>query len=254
MPLTITLNFMIENILKKIGLNEKEINVYLTCLKLGPAPVRKIASEAGVNRGTAYDILRALANLQLIAYYHKDKHQYFMAEDPTKINEVIDEKQKQLISTKKEINGIMPELLSRYNKAGAKPVVKYYEGERGIKFILRDVITSTAQTAGEYYVFSSSTIKKYIYAAYPNFSAERVKARVKVKTISIGAGGETYGLDARKWLTKNESAPTYTLIYVGKVAMITVNQSVRPLGVIIEDDHIYQTEKMIFDALWKFLK
>ena len=44
---------MIEGVLKKLGLGEKESKVYLACLQSGPSPVRKIAEAAGVNRGTA---------------------------------------------------------------------------------------------------------------------------------------------------------------------------------------------------------
>ena len=80
---------MIESILKKIGLNDKEIRVYLTCLKLGPSSVRKIADNSEVNRGTAYDILRSLISLGLVTYYHQDKHQYFIAEDPARLKDTV---------------------------------------------------------------------------------------------------------------------------------------------------------------------
>ena len=58
------------------------------------------------------------------------------------------------------------------------------------------------------------------------------------------------GLDERRWLTKKESTPTYTLIYDNKVAMISVDAENKPLGVIIEDKNIYQTQKMIFEFIW----
>ena len=36
---------MIESTLQKIGLNDKEIKIYLSCLKSGPSSVRKIADD-----------------------------------------------------------------------------------------------------------------------------------------------------------------------------------------------------------------
>ena len=80
---------MLEKILQKLGLNDKEIKIYLTILKLGPSPVRAIAQTADINRGTTYDILKHLRDLGLVSYYHKDKHQYFIAEDPQKITHII---------------------------------------------------------------------------------------------------------------------------------------------------------------------
>ncbi len=242
---------MIEAILQKIGLSDKEIKVYLSCLRLGPSPVRKISAEAGINRGTAYDILKALIELGLVSYYHQDKHQYFMAEEPERLRTVLDKKEEQLRDVKAEVADIIPQLKSIYDKAGAKPVVKYYDGSAGIKFILQDVLSSCVKNRQtEYYTFSSSTIKNILYQAYPEFSADRIKAEINVKAVSIGPGGQKQGLDERKWLTEKESAPTYTLIYAGKVAMISVDNNGNPLGVMIEDENIYQTQKMVFEFIW----
>jgi len=245
---------MIEKVLQKTGLSDKEIKIYLSCLKLGPSPVRRIAEDANINRGTTYDILRSLISLGLISYYHKDKKQYFIAEDPQKIKDALEQKKQQLEKTKKEIDKIIPELRSIYNNAGAKPVVKFYEGYSGIKIILQDLITTLQDKSDkEYYVYSSSVIKEYLYNVYPEFSDERIKTGIKVKAISIGPGGKIRGLDKRKWLTKKESAPTYILIYFGKVAMISVDDNKRPIGAIIEDSNIYRTQRMIFEFVWEKL-
>ena len=244
---------MIESVLKNLGLGEKAIEVYLSCLRLGPSPVRRIAQQANINRGTTYDILKSLQNLGLVSYYHKDKHQYFMAEDPVRLKEVVSQRSQQLAQTQKEIESIIPQLKSIYDKSGDKPVVKFYEGLTGIKIVLQDVLGRGHTGDSQYYVYSSSSIKKHLYQAYPGFSAQRIKLGIKVKTISIGPGGETVGLDQRKWLTQKESSPTYTLIYSGKVALVSVDAEGKPMGVIIEDRNIYQTQKMIFDFIWQQL-
>jgi len=242
---------MIENTLKKLGLSEKEINVYLSCLKLGPSPVRKIAFSAEINRGTAYDILKALIELGLVSYYHQDKHQYFTAEDPSRLNAALEKRQQELIEVKGEVADIIPQLKSIFEQSGSKPVMKLYDGSSGLKIILQDVI-SCCQASNEknYYVFSSSAIKKNLYEAYLDFSDDRIRAGISVKVISIGPGGQTLGLDERRWLTEKDSAPTYTLIYAGKVAMISLDNTQKPIGVIIKDNNLYQTQKMIFEFIW----
>jgi len=245
---------MFEITLKNLGLSDKEIAIYLACLKLGPSSVRKIAETSDINRGTAYDILKSLINLGLVSYYHKDKNQYFIAEDPKRLNEVLNQRQEKLEKMKTEVEEIIPQLKSMYDNAESKPVAKFYEGGNGVKTILQDVINSCVElNQKEYYIYSSSTIKEFLYQAYPSFSKDRIKSGVKVKVISIGPGGETRGLDERKWLTKKESAPTYTLIYAGKTAMISVDSSNNPIGVIIEDKNIYQTQKMTFEFIWEKL-
>ena len=144
----------------------------------------------------------------------------------------------------------IPQLQSLHDKAGEKPVAKYYEELSGIKVILQDLLNTCAAGSKHYYVYSSSAIKKHLYEAFRSFSAERIKLGIKVQTISIGPGGQTLGLDERKWLTKSDSAPTYTLIYEDKVAMISLGVDSKPIGVIVEDKNIYQTQKMLFDFIW----
>ena len=50
---------IVEN-LRQFGLNDKEIQVYLSLIASGPTPARIIASQAKVNRGTTYDILKKM--------------------------------------------------------------------------------------------------------------------------------------------------------------------------------------------------
>ncbi|MDX9893534.1 MAG: helix-turn-helix domain-containing protein [Patescibacteria group bacterium] len=245
---------MIDQTLEKLGLDQKESKIYLSCLKLGPSPVRKIAEASDINRQTAYDILKHLIALGLVSYHHKDKRQYFIAEDPSRLKEVVRQRQQQLEKTKQEIEEFIPQLRSIYNNAGSKPVSKFYEGYSGVEFVLKDVIDSCRQADEKvYYVYSASSIRKYLYNVYPEFSDDRISAGIKVKVISMGPGGETRGLDERKWLTKEESTPTYILIYAGKVAMISVDQYEKPIGIIIEDQNIFQTQKIIFEFIWKKL-
>ncbi|MBU1038855.1 TrmB family transcriptional regulator [Patescibacteria group bacterium] len=242
----------IREILIKFGLADKEIAVYLSLLKLGPSPVRKVALEAGVNRGTTYDILKSLQEQGLVSYFHEEKRQYFIAEDPKALVDCLDNKKIKMDNLRTDLVALLPELKSIQYVMEERPVVKFYEGSQGVRTILQDVldVMSTSQIA-EYYVFSSADVKKYIYQAYPTFTEERIHLGIKVQAISLGSGGEETELSKRKWLPTNNSAPTYTLIYAGKVAMISINnEKKQPHGVIIEDKSLYQTQQMIFDSLW----
>ena len=171
-----------------------------------------------------------------------------------KIVDAIENKKRSLGTLKEQVAKHLPELESMYEKTGARPVVKYYEAESGVKTILQDVIATTENSENKtYYIYSSADIKSYLYKAYPKFSEDRIAAKVKVKAIAIGQGGELVGLDERKWLTKKEGSPSYIFIYPGKVAMISLDALDRPVGVIIENDGLYETQKMIFESLWQTL-
>ncbi|MFA5107717.1 MAG: helix-turn-helix domain-containing protein [Patescibacteria group bacterium] len=246
---------VVEQTLEKLGFSEKESAVYLALLRRGPSAVRALASEAGINRGTTYDILKSLREQGLVSYYHQDTHQYFVAEDPEKLTALLESKQRLLAETKSELSRLIPELKSTYDKQGEKPVAKYYDGIKGITTILRDVIETMAKAPApkEYYVYSSADIRKYLYQDFPDFTEERKKRNIHVKIIALGEGGKPLGLDERRWLRQKKGAPTYIIIYDHKTAHISVAKDGTPRGIIIEDAGLAQTQRVLFEQLWKTL-
>lgn len=241
-------------ILKKLGFDEKEIRVYLILLSLGPAPVRKVAQAAGVNRGTSYDILKSLMKNGLVSYYHKEKRQYFVAEDPAKLERHLEGRLEELRQLKQKIQAVVPELQSLYNRGGGKPVVRYYEGFAGVKNILKSVLdTMNAQKQKEYYVYSSANVRDLLYRNFPTFTKERIKEGIAVKVIALGEGGAEQKLSQRKWLSREAGAPAYSIIYGPKTAHIALDNTAIPLGVVVEDPNIAHTHKLIFERLWNTL-
>lgn len=243
------------SILKKIGLNDKEIQVYLRLLEYGAISVRGLADITEINRGTVYDILKKLQEQGLATYYHAGSKQKFVAEDPEKILLVLKNQEEEIKKVKINFKEILPELKALQSKEETKPTTKFYEGRAGIKAILEDVLEAFADASvKEYFIYSATNASNDINAAYPNFTKDRIKRKIFVKAISMAEGGNTKGLDERRWLgTKKESA-TFILIYAGKVAYISRDSRNTPLAVLIENKDIYETEKTIFLRLWDCLK
>ncbi len=249
----------IESILKKFGLNDKEISVYLSLIELGPSPVRLISAKSGVNRGTTYDILKSLISNGLVSYYNKQSHQFFSAESPEKLLSALEDKEQNIKVLKKEIEQSLAELKEAFEKHGGKPAVKLFEGIKGLKSILEDVLETVGRAKEKiYYVYSSASLRKNVYLAYPDFSDLRKKKKIAVKTIALGEGGQLVGLDERKWLAtsprpspqKGREGATYEIIYAGKVAHISLDDSQNPVGVVIQNPEIFETQKVIFESLW----
>ncbi len=245
----------IETILKNFGLKDKDIAVYLCLVEMGPSPVRTIAAKSGINRGTTYDILKSLITLGLVSYYQKSSHQYFAAESPEKLLNAIDEKARQLDTVREQVKESLPQMKSLFEKQGGRPIMKLYEGKSGVRQVLEDVLSHMAIAKDKtYYVYSSASLRKNVYESMPDFSDRRIKSKIKVCTIALGNGGQTVGLDERKWLPANKGLKaTYEIIYNGKIAHISVDQSENPVGIVIENTEIYETQKLIFEFNWEKL-
>lgn len=240
-------------ILKKLGLTDKEIKIYLSLLEYGAISVRGLADITGINRGTVYDILKKLQENGLVSFYHQKTKQNFVAEKPEKLLKFSEDKEKEIKKIKEDIKDLIPELNSLVQKTNDKPVTKFYEGRTGIRSILIDVIESQKKN-DEYYIYSATESSNDINEAYPNFTKDRIKNGIKVKAISLAPGGNLSGLDERKWLGVNDKTATFIMIYAQKCAFISRDKRNEPVGVIIENKMITETQKHIFLQLWNLLK
>ena len=256
-------------LLKKIGLSDKEIKVYLKLLEYGAISVRSLAELSGLNRGTTYDILKKLQEMGLVSFYQSDTKQRFVAQDPEKLLKIIQDQEEELKKTKERIREAIPELKSMQDKGDSRPISKLYEGKNGIRLILDDVLesmdslTATAgspqQSSGqagrerEYYIYSATKASDDLNKAYPEFTKQRIKKGISVKAISLATGGGTSGLDERRWLGTNEESATFILIYAKKCAFISRDAAGNPVGVIIENPMIYETQRVIFLRLWELI-
>ena len=245
--------------LKNFGFSDNEINIYLALLRLGPSPVRKIALASQVNRGTCYDVLKSLMDERMVSYYHKAKHQYFVAEDPKNLALVLQQKQKNIDELQTKLKDLVPALQSLSHKDGKKPLVKYYEGSASGKTILQDVLDSCEKLPQPLYrVYSAEPVTHSLYAKFPDFTEERIERKISVKVISLWQGGGTAPLAERRYLPtpaqNSDTQPNFVLIYAGKAAFFSLDSAGELIAVLLEDPSIFKTQCILFDALWKSLK
>lgn len=244
-----------ETLLVELGLAPKEARVYLALVKQGPSSVRQLAAATTINRGTVYDVLKELQAMGLARFYNEETRQYFVAAPPSRLHELAREKAATLQSAETRLQDAVPVLESLYDSGERHPVARIYEGAKGIKVMLEDVLeTMQEATEKEYYVYSSSAVRDAgLYAAIPDYTTQRLTLGISVKNISLGAGGGTSGLDERKWIPAIEGAPTYILMYGGKVANIFLDRRGELVGLIVENRGIYETQRLLFLELWNRL-
>ncbi len=245
---------MVTSVLKKLGLSEKEIAVYLAVLSLGSALVRDISICAKINRGTTYDILKSLMKRGLVSSSHQGAKQLFVVEHPRTLHTVVATQREQLADVEAELTSAIPQFESLHNRGGSKPVVRFFEGPVGIRIILEEVLAVMMRQKDKmYFVYSSATLRAMLHPCYPSFTDDRIAKHIGVHVIALGEGGQVRGLDERKWLKSATDSPTFTLIYAGHVAHIAQDATGGLVGVIIQNDATYQTQRQIFEALWSRL-
>ena len=241
-------------LLSLLDIKPKDMRVYTALVQLGTAPLRRIATEAGLNRGTTYDALKRLLDLGLVSYVDAKTHRYFTAEDPQKLRAIATQREVAIKEAQLTLQDVVPQFQALLGQSAHRPSVRYYEGESGVREILEDVLATCERSRDKLYrVYSTKGLRDLIADAWPSFIKTRVRRRVGVRTISTGQGGRLHGLDERKWLSQDTKAPSYIFIYPGKTAYIAADERNKLFGVLIDDPAITATQELIFDALWRHL-
>ena len=246
----------LKTLLTDLGISETEAVTYGALLKLDSTSIRKVAAETGINRGTTYDALKKLTDTGLVSVKQNGKREQYTAETPDKIYEIIREKRRDLLDVSEAAKKVIPVLLAQRATTEARPLVRYYEGEAGVTTMLRDVLqTSSLLTKPEYYAYSSSEVRHFLYRNFPQFTERRVAEGIAVKVIAVGPGGDEAPKSARKWLPDPPEGglSSYTIIYGPKVATISIADDATPYGVIVEDAGAARMQRLLFETLWATL-
>ena len=121
----------IELELRKLGLTEKEVRIYLAGLELGPSSILNIAQKAGLARPTTYEIVKKLEEKGLFAESKQKKKRYFIAQSPERILGLLRTQKREIEEKEREFIRIIAALESKYSKE--KEGVKVFKGKEGLK-------------------------------------------------------------------------------------------------------------------------
>jgi sugar-specific transcriptional regulator TrmB len=238
--------------LRSLGLTDREIAIYLALLELGPASIRDLAEKANINRGSSYETLKILVKKGIVNYLPKGKRRIFQAEDPSRLLALAEEKQQELETVLSSLKTDIIPTLRHLKPEFATSNVRFYEGDEGVEYVLKDILSSTDKGNKSYSVISTQALREHLYRPFPTFTKQRIAKGIFVRVLAIGAGGDEADLAERKWM-KGEGDASYIAIYPPKVAMISLTRNDFPVAVVIDSDAISGTHQMMFDTLWNAL-
>lgn len=131
----------LKQLLRNIGLSEKEAITYLENLRIGTNPASIIAKNSNLNRGTTYTILESLSKKGLVHQIEKNKIRYYTAAEPKQLMQYIDLKRRDLSYHKKELHELLEVFSALKNPYHTKPRFKSYSGNFGRQLIYNEIIT-----------------------------------------------------------------------------------------------------------------
>ncbi|MFH1126359.1 MAG: helix-turn-helix domain-containing protein, partial [Candidatus Altiarchaeota archaeon] len=129
--------------LEAIGVTGNDAEVYIALAKTGETTAYEISKKTGIHRGNVYDCLDRLIEKGLISYITKNKIKYYQVTEPSKLLELLKEKEKALQSLAEQI-------VSRKKEPGVK--VRIFEGKKGLAMVYRDIL----DTGQDYYALGAT--------------------------------------------------------------------------------------------------
>jgi sugar-specific transcriptional regulator TrmB len=233
---------MIEN-LAALGLTKTEAKIYVALIDFGRLQAGMLSRKTGIHRRSVYDALERLMEKGLVSLIKENEKRYYYAEDPNKLQDIVD-------MQRKMVQAVLPELNAKFREKKSKQETKFYRGVEGIKSIFEDQI---AMERPVYIMGASYAATKILKYYMPHYTSKRVKKKLKLYLIYAGGKrrfGVPYGVTA--YLPESYASPVSTNIYGDKVAIIVWSDE--PVAILIKNKSIADTYKKYFDLLWKVAK
>lgn len=245
----------LESKLEAVGFQEKESKVYLAALELGQSTVQRIAAKAGIKRPTAYFVIEGLMERGLFSSFYQGKRQYFVAENPDRLIDILRDEKKQAEERLERLDTFLPELRSINNRDIKKPVVKYYDGKEGIISMVNE---HTKQASGQSLcaAYSRDAVESVLGAeVLRRMRADRITHNISTRRIYTYSKGDMQGIPSVEALRlSGEEFPISCDIAIYDDIVRFASFKDRIVGVAIEDKEIAKSLRAIYELAWKWVK
>lgn len=248
---------MLEKILKKAGLGEKEIKIYLAGLKEERVLANFLAKKTGVSRQNTYDILRKLEKKGLVSKTGEKYGTRFTMEPPKNIERLLDKKKRELDKTKKELELAMPELDSMTKSDIFFPKIKFYEGKENMENLFLNSLNCQNKM-----ILAITPSNKLFEALGVDFIKDYVQKRaennIKTKTIRLRNtknekieyfNKHTEQLREARYAPEKLNFDSTVFIYDNKSVFISSKKE--NFGLVIESVEYREMMEELFNSLWE---
>lgn len=244
----------IRPLLKRVGLDDKELEIYLAMLALKSAKASNIAKAAKQSRSHTYLVLRSLVEKGLVSEIDRGGIMYFIAEQPQRLISYLEDRKQELENTQTLVKGALPILSSLTKPLVAQPRVSTLHGIDGMRQVYRDVLTQ------DFCAFFNAEAMFEIFESNIITSLFGKNAKLKGRELFVdNAGAKRYlreiPLDEQyeiRLLPESISFISEFIIFGDTVAQFAYDDDLTIIR--IENKNIADSFQSWFEYLWKASK
>lgn len=238
--------------LMEIGLLDKEVDLYLSLLKLGPSSILRMSKGAKMHRPMVYKLVENLVDKGIFKTTIVGKRKEYLAVQPKQLLNFIRNKESLL-------KNILPDL-EKIGVTGSKETkIIYFEGREQLRELFRSGLQTKSK---EMYSFfpSKYMIELFGKREMEEIIAERARKKIRVKTLRSlqteeefsGSKLTTEVLREYRYIPDSRIFEMGIVIFDNKVNLFSPIKE--NFGLQIESEAFSKLMKYFFESLWSISK
>ncbi|MDD5191849.1 MAG: helix-turn-helix domain-containing protein [Candidatus Nanoarchaeia archaeon] len=246
----------IELQLEEIGLNQSEIKVYLSLLKLGSSSTGPIINESKTANSKVYEVLEKLIQKGLVSYFTKENVKHYKATNPKMILNFLNEKKKEIEQQEKKVNELLPSLLAFSQEKEDEKESFIFSGYRGIRTAFTNLVDEL-NNGDEVHIMGVYDFGKEFLPLALYFQKIRSDKKIKAKFLindhakNLAKEFKRYPPVEIKFMPENMLTPAIFLIYSDKVI---INLAKEMTFFVLKSRNAKEAFEAYFQMMWKLAK
>ncbi len=251
--------------LKKLGLSDIEISVYLTSIKNSSSSVTTLSRLTGVKRTSLYSVLDRLIELGIISERKVNKEKLYSGENPKSLVDLAKKRQEEWKNTTTQLEQLLPDLEKIASKHANKtdfPNVKIYQGSNMAFSILKDFFETIKKHKNAYEIVDGEAMLNVLGLDVFRSKVTRRRRQFKdTKIFTIARRFPGYEKEARflevdfreMRLIDNPLLKDSLLIVCGdKIWIGKLNKTL--MITVIQSQEVANLVRFVWEIVWKSLE
>lgn len=239
-----------EELLKKLGWKEKEIQCYLALLEFGQQPASVISKKVRIPKATVLFVFHRLVERGYVRMRKRTKTEYFYAEP----KDLKSAKQRELNETNETLDEVVPLLKEFKNPLSSPPKVSFFEGVQACKQAYAQLLESSTEILE--FATHEDLVDKFGKKWMAGFIKKRAKRNIFIRSICHDTPMDRYlrPLDKKqvretKFIPK-KTGKMYSCLALYEDKLLMLNLGADAFGILIENAALVETIKTIHRTAW----
>jgi sugar-specific transcriptional regulator TrmB len=234
-------------LLRGIGLSDREILAYSGLLKLGPSSATQLAKEVGLKRTTVYSILENLIRKEIVSSYRKGHKAIFDPLIPNKLLSLYERKLESLTT-------LIP-YLEKIQSVQTKPFgVRFIQTRREFESFYNQILDEYKDRS--YYIIGNANTfinidTDFILKFRKNRALRNIHTKLILSHDSKAAAGQDDPSLIREFKYLPEKYVFKSTIDIYDDKILIVGPEVKSLAVVIAVPPMVDVFRSVFEVLWE---